>query len=75
MVLNRRLIATFAYKAAGAVPKVLYLGHDADEARTVFEAAKGKGYFEIRVCRDIDLLTCVHIDRYRPDPVLARSLN
>lgn len=69
MVLNRRLTAVLAFKAAGAVPKVLYLGYDADEAQPIFDTAKDKGYFELKVCRNLDLLTCVH--RWRCDPVPA----
>jgi len=51
---NKRLVATFGYKAAGSIPKVLYLGHDTDEAKAAMAVAVDKGYFEIRVCRDID---------------------
>lgn len=68
MVLNRRLTATLAFKAAGAIPKILYLGFDAEEARAAFETAKDKGYFELKVCRNLDLLTCVH--RWRSEPVI-----
>jgi hypothetical protein len=63
---NRRLIATFGYKAAGSIPKVLYLGHDADEAKAAMTAATDKGFFEIRVCRDIDL---TWMFRHRAEPI------
>ena len=56
MPASRRLTVTLAYKAMYAVPKVLYLGYDADEAKAALEAAKDKSYFEIRVCRNIDML-------------------
>ena len=69
MLLNRRLTATLGFKVAGAIPKILYLGYDVEEAKTAFETAKDKGYFELKVCRNLDLLTCVH--RWRSDPVLA----
>lgn len=69
MVLNRRLTAVFAYKAAGDIPKVLYLGFDMNEAEAIFAKAKGKGYFELRVCRDIDL-SWRHRDRSEPVPAL-----
>jgi hypothetical protein len=54
MAISRRLTATFAFKAAGAVPKLLYLGYDADEAKAALESAKDKDFWEIRVCRNID---------------------
>lgn len=66
---SKRLTATFAYKAAGAVPKVLYLGFDADEAKAALETAKDKGYFEIRVCRNID---AAWMSRYRAEPIIVR---
>lgn len=69
MVINRRLTAAFAFKAAGSIPKVLYLGYDVEEAKAAFENAKDKGYFELKVCRNLDLLTCVH--RWRSDPILS----
>ena len=56
MAISRRLTVPLAYKAAGAVPKVLYLGHDADEARKALEAVRDKGFSEVRICRDIDAL-------------------
>lgn len=65
-MLNRRLTATFAYKAANAIPKILYLGHDADEAISALESAKDKGYFEIRVCRNID---ATWMTRFKAEPV------
>jgi hypothetical protein len=55
MAISRRLTATFAFKAAGAVPKILYLGYDADEAKAALESTKDKGFYEIRVCRNIDM--------------------
>jgi hypothetical protein len=67
MAINRRLTATFAFKAAGSVPKILYLGYDADEAKAALEAAKDKGYFEIRVCRNID---AVWMSRFRAEPMM-----
>ena len=70
MVLNKRLTATFAFKATGAVPKILYLGYNTDEAKAALEAAKDKGYFEIRVCRNIDL---TWLTRWRTEPVLRIS--
>jgi hypothetical protein len=70
MALNRRLTATFAFKAAGAVPKILYLGYDADEAKAALEAAKDKGYFEIKVCRNIDSF---FIARWRTEPVSVKA--
>jgi hypothetical protein len=63
---NRRLIATFGYKAVGSIPKILYLGHDADEAKAAMIAATDKGFFEIRVCRDIDLSWMF---RHRAEPI------
>lgn len=60
------LTATLAYKTAGAVPKVLYLGHDADDARAVLETAKDKGFYEIKVCRGFDAF---FIARFRGEPV------
>lgn len=54
MAIGRRLVATFAYKARGAIPKILYLGMDTDEAKAAMAAAIDKGYYQIRVCRDID---------------------
>ena len=62
---NKRLIATLAYKASGAVAKVLYLGHNADEAKAAMTTATDKGYFEIRVCRDIDYF---FLFRHRAEP-------
>jgi hypothetical protein len=62
----KRLIATFGYKAAGSIPKILYLGQDADEAKAAMTAATDKGYFEIRVCRDIDLSWMF---RHRAEPI------
>ena len=67
MPISGRLIVTLAYKAAGAVPKVLYLGYDADEAKAALEAGRDKGFFEIRLCRNIDQLW---ITRFKADPVL-----
>lgn len=67
-MLSKRLTATFAYKAAGAIPKILYLGHDADEAKKALENNRDKGYFEIRVCRDIDLNW---MSRYRAEPIIV----
>jgi len=66
MAVTRRLTVTLAYKAAGAVPKVLYLGYDADEAKAALVAAKDKGYAEIRVCRDIDVFW---LSRVKAEPV------
>ena len=68
MAISKRLTVTLAYKAAGAIPKVLYLGHDADEAKAALEAARDKGFFEVRVCRNIDALW---ISRFKADPVPA----
>jgi hypothetical protein len=53
-MIRKRLIVTWGFKAAGSIPKQLYCGHDADEARAAMEAAKDKGYYEIKVCRDPD---------------------
>jgi hypothetical protein len=64
--MNKRLVITFGFKAAGAIPKILYLGHDVDEAKSALEAAKEKGYYEIRVCRDCDR-TWLH--RFKAVPV------
>ena len=66
-MISKRLTATFAFKAAGAVPKILYLGHDADEAKAALEAAKDKGYWELRVCRNIDLF---FLTRWRAEPLV-----
>jgi hypothetical protein len=55
MATGRRLVATFAYKAKGAIPKILYLGMDVDEAKEAMAAAIDKGYYQIKVCRDIDI--------------------
>ena len=63
---NTRLVATFGYKAAGSIPKVLYLGHDVDEAKAIMTMATDKGYFEIRVCRDLDLNWMF---RHRAEPI------
>jgi hypothetical protein len=68
MPVSGRLIVTLAYKASGAIPKVLYIGYDADEAKAALEAARDKGFFEIRVCRNIDALW---ISRFKADPVPA----
>lgn len=65
-MLSRRLTVTFAYTDEGEIPKILYLGHDADKAKAALEAARNKGYFEIRVCRDIDKIA---LHRYRAEPV------
>jgi len=74
MVINRRLTAVFAYKAAGVVPIVLYLGHDADEAMAKFVKAQDKSYFEVRFCSNVDsFLTCLHVHRWRPDSVLLNA--
>jgi len=68
---SRRLVATFGYKAAGSIPKALYLGHDVDEAKAAMAAAMDKGYFEIRVCRDIDFR---FLHRWRaPVPNLVKT--
>jgi len=69
MAISGRLIVTLAYKAKGAVPKVLYIGYDADEAKAALDAARDKGYFEIRLCRNIDMLW---ISRFRAEPVPVR---
>lgn len=66
MGISGRLIAVFAYEAAGAVPKVLYLDYDADKALKVLGAAKNKGYFEIRMCRNID---AGWVSRFRGEPI------
>ena len=66
---NRRLVGTFGYKAMGSIPKVLYLGHDTDEAKAAMAAATDKGYFEIRVCRDIDFR---FLHRYRAEPAQVK---
>ena len=68
MPVSGRLIVTMAYKALGSVPRVLYIGYDADEARKALEAVRDKGYFEVRICRDIDTLWTFRI---KADPVLA----
>ena len=66
MAVNGRLIVTLAYKASGAIPKVLYVGYDADEARAALEVVQDKGYFEVRICRNIDALWTFRI---KADPV------
>jgi hypothetical protein len=66
MAISTRLTATFAFKAAGAVPKILYLGYDAEEAKAAFEAAKDKGYAELKVCRNLDVF---FISRWKAEPV------
>jgi hypothetical protein len=68
MPVSGRLIVTLAYKASGVIPKVLYIGYDADEAKAALEAARDKGFFEIRLCRNID---AVWISRFKADPVPA----
>ena len=65
MAISTRLTAALAFKAAHAVPKVLYLGYDAEEATAAFEAAKDKGYFELKVLRSFDLAP---IHRFRSEP-------
>lgn len=55
-MIGRRLVATFAYKARGSIPKILYLGMDTDEAKAAMAAAIEKGYYQIKVCRDIDVM-------------------
>lgn len=54
MPIQRHLVMTLGFKAAHAVPKVLYIGYDTDEARAALENAQDKGYYEIKVCRDPD---------------------
>jgi hypothetical protein len=66
MAITGRLAAVLAYKAQGAVPKIIYLGYDNDEALRTFEREKEKGYFEIRVCRNIDMNWT---SRFKADPV------
>ena len=70
MAIRKRLVVTWGFKAAHAVPKVLYLGHDGDEARAAMEAAKDKGYYEIKVCRDPDVF-CMHRHRGPVTPILG----
>jgi hypothetical protein len=65
-MLSRRLTATLAYKAADAVPKVLYLGYDMEEARAAFELGKDKGYFRIKVINSFDLSP---LHRWQAEPV------
>jgi hypothetical protein len=55
MAAGRRLVATFAYKARFAIPKILYFGNDVDEAKAAMNAAIDKGYWQIKVCRDFDV--------------------
>ena len=70
MAINKRLTATFAFKAAGAVPKLLYLGYDTDEAKAALESARDKGFWEIRVCRNIDMFW---LTRWKASPVPIKS--
>ena len=71
MFVSRRLVATFAYKVQWDKPKVLYLGYDADEAKKALEEATDKGYFEIKVCRDIDWYFLARW--HTSSPVLAKT--
>lgn len=70
MATGRRLIATFGYKASGSIPKVLYLGHDMDEAKAAMVAASDKGFFEIKICRDIDFY---FIHRHRAGAAVVKT--
>ena len=70
MPVSGRLIVTLAYKAAGAVPKVLYLGYDANEAKAALESARDKGFWEIRVCRNIDM---TWLTRWKASPLSIKS--
>jgi hypothetical protein len=63
---STRLTATLAFKAAGSIPKVLYIGYDTDEAKKALEAAKDKGYFVLKVLKSFDQFP---IDIWRADPV------
>ena len=72
MAIRKRLVVTWGFKAAGSIPKQLYCGHDADEARAAMEAAKDKGYYEIKVCQDPDVF-CMHRYRSPVAPILAVS--
>lgn len=56
MEVGRRLVATFAYKARYAIPKVLYIGHNVDEAIAAMNANVDKGFYQIKVCSDFDVL-------------------
>jgi len=66
MALSTRLSATLAFKAAGAVPEVLYIGYDMEKAKAKFEAARDKGYFRLKVITSFDLSP---IHRWQAEPV------
>jgi hypothetical protein len=70
-MIGRRLTATFAYKAKGAIPKILYLGMDVDEAKTAMAAGVDKGYYQIKVCRDIDI---AFLHRWNSNAPIAAKL-
>jgi len=54
---------------AKGAPKVLYLGYDADEAKsTLKKAAEKGGYSLLKVCRGFD---AYFIDIWRAEPVAA----
>lgn len=68
MAASTRLSVVLGFKAPGAIPKVLYLGYDADEAKAALETAKDKGYYELKVCKGFDAF---FIARWRAELVPA----
>jgi hypothetical protein len=68
MAISRRLTAVLAYKAEFAIPKVLLVTHDMEEAKKLFEASKDKGYARLKVISSFDLSP---IHRWQAEPVKA----
>jgi hypothetical protein len=66
---STKLSIVLAFPMAKGAPKVLYLGYDADEAKsTLKKAAEKGGYSLLKVCRGFD---AYFIDIWRAEPVAA----